>query len=375
MGLRSRPLSNSRFMEGSMNDRASAAPPVRFLDPSERASLEQPLPLASSASAEPDRQQPGKKTGSSLLGQVWEGVRDRFRLRRDDTDGPAKRSPVKDDDAAAASSGKQPSREDVMASYHQLVASGFFSSHATHASRPPGARPATSHRDQDRPPQWPLTPAAPPPAAVDRHGPASPVCSPASASSRGTKRAASPSPSVDGPEPGAEPESDSLRPGPKKRLRKMTSRDISLPKLRGVSSKRSLRPARRSVSAEAPRPRGPNKLVKRPPPPPATSTASAAPASGASAARSVSISSVRTRASHSSLRGVPAPTRVLRSRNSASALGPAAGTGTQPQAPSAAPLSVIPDANRGIPSVPAIPLKFTYGEDRENGQPWRGLRR
>ncbi len=39
-----------------------------------------------------------------------------------------------------------------------------------------------------------------------------------------------------------------------------------------------------------------------------------------------------------------------------------------------APLSVAPDANRGIPSVPAIPPKFTYGEDRDNGAPWRGLR-
>ena len=39
------------------------------------------------------------------------------------------------------------------------------------------------------------------------------------------------------------------------------------------------------------------------------------------------------------------------------------------------PLSVAPDANRGIPSVPLIPAKFTYGEDRENDGPWRGLRR
>jgi hypothetical protein len=37
-------------------------------------------------------------------------------------------------------------------------------------------------------------------------------------------------------------------------------------------------------------------------------------------------------------------------------------------------MRIVPDANRGIPHVPAIPEKFTYGEDRENGGPWRGLR-
>jgi len=56
------------------------------------------------------------------------------------------------------------------------------------------------------------------------------------------------------------------------------------------------------------------------------------------------------------------PVRVLRPRRSAADDGGRV-------------LRVKPSINEGIPGVPDIPPKFTYGEDRENDGPWRGLRR
>ncbi|KAJ6439547.1 hypothetical protein O9K51_07434 [Purpureocillium lavendulum] len=574
----------SRFQEGSMSDRVSAAPPVAFLfGPGEREALERPVfsfaaaaPTAGTPGAggvddarqsgeetsqrryetrqqqqqqqtqqrrqqqQPppqQQQQPGRR--KALLGQMWEGVRGRLRLRRD--------APSTDDSAATASKKRRggdskddriavnanlsngsgnkadamlppgfgglsdrPTREEVYANYHQLVASGFFSSHAIHSTRQPAtSRPATSHDARSPnhvrhdPPQWPLT-------AVVAHaaglvpltprGP-SPICSPASAaSSRGTKRAADDDDDDDvgvgvvngrgaaagggrgdGDHPmtgagddgedvaqlAAEEDASTLahRFLPK-RLRKSASRDISLPKLRAVTTRRGLAGGRRSISMIAEVGRGSsnniinggqkeplgngsgigngshnsggNKLTKRVPGssfPNANFLAvpSAVDPAGHSARASLDVqappsgSSTGTGTGTDEAAAAPPPFRVaqrqtqsLRGRNAGDDRMPGAffAGGSMPTATAtttttvtnaarrqmssrslrskasmatdfsgsaatalstattaAEPLSVVPDANRGIPNVPAIPAKFTYGEDRENGVPWRGLRR
>lgn len=346
-----------------MNDRASAVPPTHFLEPSQIASLEAPVPLEKTGAVAavvespqkpppaPTHQKPPSKRGN-LFGQVWDGVRGRLRFRKD----PEEEKPAAATARRKPDADERPTREDVMANYHQLVASGFFTSHAIQSSRQPGppqrhpppppphgAHPATAAE----PPQWPLAPhrAPPPPPEPAAVRPSSPVLrSPASASSRGTKRAAAPASADD------DDDDDALTP---RKLRKSASRDIALPKLRSIASRRAIL-GRRSFSTagtaptadstprgsvDAPRPREPNKLTKRGP-------RLQVPERGASARRNVSEGS-----------RVPGATRVLRPRKSAE------------------PLSVKPDSNRGIPSVPQVPVKFTYGEDRENEGPWRGLRR
>ncbi|KAG8423197.1 hypothetical protein J3458_000112 [Metarhizium acridum] len=211
-----------RFQEGSMKDRVSAAPPVHFLGPQEREVLERPAYTERSAFAafEPanfggrEERQPQPRltarkstTKMNILGQVWEGVCGRLRLRRDADDKEKARE--KKDPASSDAQDDRPSRDQVFASYQQLVASGFFSSHAIQSTRhgpPPNCRPSTSHgapaRNAGNPPQWPLAPRPLTPQSQPKAQEPAPqtVYSPASvASSRGTKRAAeSPEPSVHG---------------------------------------------------------------------------------------------------------------------------------------------------------------------------------
>ncbi|KAG6018204.1 hypothetical protein E4U41_004007, partial [Claviceps citrina] len=217
------------------------------------------------------------------------------------------------------------------------------------------------------------------------------VCSPVSAtSSRGTKRAAA-ADSPAGGEAGHEDHHHGHHHGTHdadeaeddatlahrflpKRLRKTAARDISLPGIRSPASRRNLR----SAVAAARR----NLLT--------------GPAASASASQTGPSTSPMDHDHHhggrvpcdavspagSSSRKIKQPTSARRTSRAKAA---AAGSTPVPvyvPAPApvhaeaaAAPLSVVPDANRGIPSVPVIPAKFTYGEDRENGAPWRGLRR
>ncbi|ATY66982.1 hypothetical protein A9K55_000612 [Cordyceps militaris] len=429
--------SRSRFCEGSMNDRASFAPPVQFLGPDALAALEQPVPLPCRGGDEqnPPRCRPShdtgsggggfsqtwsRKTGSRLFGQVWEGVRGRLRLRRDDGDAkkmttttnttpaaaisaattttavtqtnaehiiaiytdpaerdgpPASRTrsrlaaetaaatpmniPRPSSSSAATTAADfqftgfqsaRPSRDEVLASYQQLMAGGFFQAHAIQSSRhglgrptaTVGTRPSTSHGPQHRsqpppPPQWPL--------GTPRQ---EPVQSPKSVSSRGTKRAAAPdSDSDDESMPDAD-DADEQHAGvhdkenqapahpntvhddgnrqPKKRLRRLASGEsLFVPKTRTVSSS-----SRRSLSSSIPPPPT-NKLQKRRP-------------------------QLQPRPRHVSDGGGSA--RVLRGR----------------PAEEHRSMRVVPDEGRGIPSVPVIPARFTYGEDRESNGPWRGLR-
>ncbi|KAH7320943.1 hypothetical protein B0I35DRAFT_477480 [Stachybotrys elegans] len=381
-----RPPSRSRFFEGSMNDRASAAPPVHFLGPEELAALQKPIAAttassyySSSRASSEEHSLPAARPlhhkKSSIFGQVWDGVRGRLGFRRGGSteDGLGKRRSVATDSESTTTDGStagymddRPTREEALANYHQLVASGFFSSHAIQSSRrpPPGtvvpSQPNSpqpnSHRLQPpnnpslqppspQPPQWPLTPSG--------SKATTPVRSPASASSRGTKRAATVDDEDDGGGGGkGYQDNNAVRETAPKKLRKSVSRDVvNVPKLRTTSSRRNLL-SRRSVSnaggPDQPASREPNRLSRRvlsklPNSKPPSAAPPNMPARGSSARRNVSDS---------------ASTRVLRPRPSASE-----------------PLCVVPDANQGIPTVPAIPLKFTYGEDRENDGPWRGLRR
>ncbi|KAF4444655.1 hypothetical protein F53441_11078 [Fusarium austroafricanum] len=469
-----RALSASRFQEGSMNDRTSAAPPVQFLGPEERAALERPaferpaMTRIKSNNPRPmsdDFSDKQVKRGR-LLGQVWDEVRGRLGFKRDNDDerGSRKRSRSRKRDqseqrgrqrerddvvmegtvglktAEEAPRDDMPSREEILANYHHLMASGFFSSHAIQSTRqpPPGSIQASSHLStpapattlqealsrasspQDAPlrsptsnaPSPPKSPtkgkclqkhhlrsdgpgaatyeelvasgfftppisdAAPPPTPLDAapaptvytghmsrdylqppphtrgsrattpsasRGP-SPFRSPASAaSSRGTKRAAADSNSGDEEEIAAcDP------PTPKKKLRKSASRDITLPKLRNVASRRNML-SRRSVSGPHGAAKEYNTLARR--------VLGRLPGGGGRGSMEIdrrpdSASRRSTDESRQPLQEVQY-SRVLRSRKSA-----------------AEGLSVVPSANRGIPKVPNIPEKFAiYDEDAENIAP------
>ncbi|PHH61978.1 hypothetical protein CDD81_7669 [Ophiocordyceps australis] len=241
----------SRFLEGSMKDRASAMPPMAFLGPAQQAALEQQVPVATA---------PRPRRPMMRLGEVWQGVRGRLRLRKTQSDLDVPKPPP--------AVGHSLSREELFATYHSLVAQGFFASHATPSARQP--RPATAAAHATPLPQWPLTPPS--------RRSSSPLCSPAS--SRGTKRAAT---------------DDDNDHGHDSRARRFLTKRL-----------------RRDASPAAPSP--PKRLTKRPCP----------PALGP----------------EPTLLSSPSCSRVLRRR----LITP--------------PLSVVPDANRGIPRVPSIPSKY-----------------
>ncbi|KAM3509582.1 hypothetical protein MY11210_006272 [Beauveria gryllotalpidicola] len=446
--------SRSRFCEGSMNDRASAAPPVHFLGPEALVALEQPAsnPRPSHETGSSSSSSGGawsRKTGSRLFGQVWEGVRGKLRLRasrdaavdghdakkttttsivsaaaaaaaaisaattttavtatnaqqhiaiytdpaeRDnDNDGPpASRTRSRFTTAAVAAApidvpgataagfqftgfqSARPSRDEVLASYQQLMAGGFFHANAIPSSRhgPPGSslpvRPATSHHpppppppSASPPPQWPL---ATPHHHHQEFAPC-PVQSPTSVSSRGTKRAAAPDSDSDESmhddgessssykENQAPPHPNTVHDDkqPKKRLRRLPScESLFLPKIRGSSSSTSATTttsssaSRHSLSTTYGVPPA-NKLQKRRPQPQPQPHWQGRRAAAA-------------RPRHVSDGGGSA--RVQRG---------CVGEAHHP-------MRVVPDEGRGIPSVPVIPARFTYGEDRQNNGPWRGLR-
>ncbi|KAF1733065.1 hypothetical protein CRV24_006962 [Beauveria bassiana] len=362
--------SRSRFCEGSMNDRASAAPPVHFLGPDALAALEQPA----------SNPRPSHETSSSSSSSGGGACR-------------LTAAPIDVPGATAAGfqftgfQSARPSREEVLASYQQLMAGGFFQANAIPSSRHgrPGtslpARPATSHHQpppppppppsSSPPPQWPLTT---PHHHQHHQGFAScPVQSPTSVSSRGTKRAAAPDSDSDESmhddgdssssykENQAPPHPNTVHDDrqPKKRLRRLPSREsLFVPKIRGSSSSSSSATSstaaatsssfrRRLTPAYGVPPA--NKLQKRRPQP-----QSQPQWQGSSSSSRSGVAAVRPR--HVSDGGGSA--RVLR------------GCAAEAHRP----MRVVPDEGRGIPSVPVIPARFTFGEDRQNNGPWRGLR-
>ncbi|KAL2210370.1 hypothetical protein CC79DRAFT_1365762 [Sarocladium strictum] len=391
--------------------------------------MEDYVPILQQPVQQPQKEKTASKKSSRIFGQVWDGVfgmlsgksssssansnssgrkktpsmmstastatgtsargRDSKELKLDELRARLQQNENKD-------SNTRPSKEDVMQSYQELVASGFFSSHAiqsTRHSRPGTAKSTTANAGSSpmkpaeqrpmSPPQWPLST---PSKKVNNHQllhqhqphALSPIpMTPGSTGSRGTKRAAA-------TEDDDADQETAPRSGTKK-LRKSASRDVSGagPRLRSVSSRRIL--SRRSFSSApskgspAPAPQAlvtvagplmpqqqpnasPTKLTKRCPPPSTAgrpSIRAPLPIPGRSSSASQQPRNVSENVT--SYVTSDLDTRVLRPRRSAL-------TSTEAR-------SVVPDAVRGIPGVPSIPPEFTYGEDREVGGPWRGLRR
>ncbi|KAH8888231.1 hypothetical protein GQ53DRAFT_251222 [Thozetella sp. PMI_491] len=204
--------SQSRFLEGSMNDRVSAAPPPSFLGPEQMAAYERQFymqppihhSLDHGSSAGSGLRRPVSATGPSLahgkksstsgfFAPLWDGVKEKLALyrsrssseigtdtmpkedERDRKRGPTLSAPVSTGpplppgEASSQPSGPgfYPSREEVMESYKNLVASGFFNSHAIQGTRHPLPRAGTSHGETVPPPSR----AAPPP---PQHAPTKP---------------------------------------------------------------------------------------------------------------------------------------------------------------------------------------------------------
>ncbi|KAL7933419.1 hypothetical protein V8C35DRAFT_304334 [Trichoderma chlorosporum] len=449
-GLRPRP-SRSRFHEGSMNDRVSAVPPSQFLGPEELEALERPLEaeleqhsynLRSSRRSQDTTRQlqlfmsrqapsiapsiapsfapsvapsvtPSTATTSpkkGVLGQVWEGVRGRFKLKKEPASPEQKKLPDLPKKPATGVFDDRPTREEALASYHLLVEAGFFTTHAIQSTRqppPPGfvrQRPATSHQalspsltattppprlqplevptSLPPPPKWPLnsTPITPKSNRTSLS-----AVTPASADSRGTKRTANEGNAdiqIHQDEPPRSPRSPRTR---GKKIRKTASKEFGIPILRTARSRRKLAGSRANArksggnaslppvvihhyhsnstsSRDSRHSRRSSHLLC------ATSPSSSAASSprgsfdSASSARESGESVYSVRAIGSGSKN----SRALRPRKAA----PAATS-----APAQEALKVVPNANRGIPIVPTIPAKYTAGEDRENGQSWRGLKR
>ncbi|KAL7960200.1 hypothetical protein V8C34DRAFT_277204 [Trichoderma compactum] len=448
-GLRPR-QSRSRFHEGSMNDRVSAVPPSQFLGPEELEALERPLEaeleqhqynLRSSRRSQDTTRQlqlfmsrqapsiapsiapsvapsvtpsvaPSTATTSpkkGVLGQVWEGVRGRFKLKKEppspeqkkQPDSPSPKKPV------PGAYDDRPTREEALASYHLLVEAGFFTTHAIQSTRqppPPGfvrQRPATSHQalsptltlrtppprlspleaPVSAPPKWPLnsTPITPRSNRTSLS-----AVTPASADSRGTKRTANEGNAdiqIHQDEPPRSPRSARTR---GKKIRKTASKDFGIPILRTARSRRKLTStranARKSGGSASHTPvvihhyhsHSTSSRDSRHSKRSSHLLCATSPSSASSSPRGSFDSTSSARASGESVYSVRAigsgskSSRGLRPRKAAPA---ATSTPTQDA------LKVVPNANRGIPSVPTIPAKYTFGEDRENGQSWRGLKR
>ncbi|KAM0272901.1 hypothetical protein ACHAQH_008505 [Verticillium albo-atrum] len=404
----------SRFQEGSMNDRASAVPPLSFIgseaDFERRIRLDYPgRQGAVSALGGPVQQQqqqqqiytqqdqrPASAAGSFIGANgkkgFWGGLKEKFSFSRDRNVNGTKR-PVSLDAKTTtpagmagfpgldmSSDGKMPSREEIARNYDQLMQNGFFASHAIQSTRqpPPGAVPRASapstsasahptagpsfasrmaahqeqqHQEQE---QWPLSANASP--------------------SRGTKRNHSQDDDNDD-------DASSF-----KKLRKSASRignELPLHRLRPKRSHQG------PVSSSIPMP---------PPPAPfgintrRTFSSSSKRETNRLAKRQVSKSAI------SNPMPIDASTRMSIDSGAPSFASSGDGQGgssfadamrwSRPSSRSedaaiAAGLRVRPDANRGIPVVPRIPEQYksrpgsAFGEGAENRipQPVQGRRR
>ncbi|KAH8907147.1 hypothetical protein BR93DRAFT_968691 [Coniochaeta sp. PMI_546] len=168
---------HSRFVEGSMNDRVSNAPPPTFLGPEEMAAYERQFYA--------DSHTRGRPISSSELSftkisgsKFWDGIRDRFtrtkssssittissnksrssnRFSQQSQQSQPAVAPSAPNDKENVS-GYYPSREEVMENYKSLVDAGFFASHAIQGTRHPQQPPSRSGVKTDHP-----LPAPPPP--------------------------------------------------------------------------------------------------------------------------------------------------------------------------------------------------------------------
>ncbi|KAK0704967.1 hypothetical protein B0H67DRAFT_557672 [Lasiosphaeris hirsuta] len=185
---------HSRFVEGSMSDRVSAPPPPTFVDHAAAAAYERqfyeagrerrdrlahsyrPRPMSSAGHYQhemlppPLPQQPSRKGG--FLAPLWDGVRERFHLTRSRSSGDIGQQGKRADDTAAtvaavasapagASPAGYPTREEVLESYKNLMASGFFDAHAIHGTRHP-LKPAGGEDGANNAVAAPVRPLPPP---------------------------------------------------------------------------------------------------------------------------------------------------------------------------------------------------------------------
>ncbi|KAK4102635.1 hypothetical protein N658DRAFT_515290 [Parathielavia hyrcaniae] len=244
----------SRFVEGSMNDRVSAAPPPGFLGgataktttaaTATRATrgwwyhLRRPRSTAawvagsSSSSSEmggqglreqsqqqqqqqQQQQRGGVTKKSSFLAPLWDGMKEKLHLSKSKSSGSIGRVERRDKEKSAvggtedrvkmpppgppppsSSTAGYPSREEVLESYKNLVASGFFEAHAIRGGRhPPETGAHRAHTGtMSSPPGKPAQPFSsptrgppPPPPRFSSQGKSDTAAS----SQRGIKRGAS----------------------------------------------------------------------------------------------------------------------------------------------------------------------------------------
>lgn len=161
----------SRFVEGSMNDRASNVPPRDFLGPDDVAAYERQFYL-NNAPPRPSSGQSVKKAPGRFFAPLWDGVRERLHLTRSSsagsiasnkTNGPVSQLEQQEkqqcqehaEPTVPGNPVSYPTREEVMDSYKSLVDSGFFTAHAIQGSRHPrtaGAQPAPTAEVASHPP-------------------------------------------------------------------------------------------------------------------------------------------------------------------------------------------------------------------------------
>lgn len=146
----------SRFAEGSMNDRTSAAPPPHFLGPDTRcqssASLPSFPPRSSSSASRTDPEAQLRRPRSASISEkkglsgLWEGLREKIwgKKRPVSFDGAAVPRPEVVEEVAGGGENR-PTREEMLASYQELMAAGFFQARAIQGTRqpPPGSRPSS----------------------------------------------------------------------------------------------------------------------------------------------------------------------------------------------------------------------------------------
>ncbi|KAI0124611.1 hypothetical protein F4776DRAFT_630645 [Hypoxylon sp. NC0597] len=451
----------SRFVEGSMNDRVSAAPPAQFLGPEQMKEFEKQFYTDKSTSpggTRKTRRRPFSESGVSEKVSEKEHilthrksigffgrVRDALGWNSSRSNGSAQKqntvrkhsslqepmlSPPRPDHLRAAKShsemynipqlsnlgsgGDRPTREDVLASYNQLMATGFFQSHAIQSTR--HARPASHDNDHRSVPPLPsipgsapCSPAKPPPrtSSIDAtrvlNSPRSPtgadnkgrkISRPESedelmptlnnveslySSIRGRKRNRTDAEGVTNVEsPGASTSSSFAQPLKRvaKKLRKMPSSAKDVEMADGVihlppsvSTGGTLYLKEKAVRMRSPSPAPPEVLNRRAerqqlPRKPRRTLSGSSKGEGNRLRKRRASPSLRSRSS-------PGPGfetwEIAGERMSLDSIRPDATVMPENgavQAPlqfrEATALSVVPDANRGIPSVPRIPDRYHF---------------
>ncbi|KAI1418153.1 hypothetical protein F5Y13DRAFT_199225 [Hypoxylon sp. FL1857] len=476
----------SRFVEGSMNDRVSAAPPAQFLGPDQMREFEKQFytdrPTSPGETRKPRRQRPFSDSGISektvthrksigFFGRVrdalgWNSSSRSSRSSNSNCSSPKKPavrkhaslqepmlpSPRPDNLRAAKSysemynlpqlssfsdGASRPTREDVLESYNQLMATGFFQAHAIQSTRHagpanrcnerrsappmpsiPGSAPCSPHKppprtssiDATRKPTSPLSPTwadnrrrqVRTPESEDEFKPALNNKESFYSSIRGRKRNRADADGVTNVEaPGASTSSSFVQPLKRvaKKLRKMPSPAkevgtpdgvISLPP--SISTGGTLHLKEKPVRMRSPSPAPPEMMARR-----AEGQQQRTPRRTLSGSSKGEGTRLRKRRGSASLRspntsGESFETWGMAGERSSidgicvDATATNEGGPVQPFSRSreATPLSIVPDANRGIPSVPRIPDRYHFyhkpgapvhyssdTENEDNGMEWQ----